>query len=278
MRLDRLATLYLAQPLRLGRRNAVPILMYHSVADGPPGEAHPYFRTTVTPRVFAEHMAFLAGEGYVTSPPGEVAESLGEGLAFPQKTVVITFDDGFLDFQQHAAPVLQRHGFGATVYLPTAFIGDQRQNFKDQPCLTWSEIRELKSQGFEFGSHTVNHPQLHELDWPAIEEELKVSKQTIEQKIGSAAEGFAYPFAFPESDKEFKRRLREVLLHAGYRSGVCTSIGRSGKGSDPFFLRRLPVNADDDPQLFAAKLNGAYDWLAWPQYAVKRAKQWRAKP
>lgn len=273
MRLDRLATLYVAQPLHLGKKPAVPILMYHSVADDPQSSMHPYFRTTVSPKVFAAQMAYLHREGYVTRNPHEV----GQGTS-PEKSVVITFDDGFFDFYQHAAPVLKQYGFTATVYLPTAFIGNTRKNFKSQGCLTWNEVRELKTAGFQFGSHTVSHPQLHDLDWPAIEEELRESKGTIEQELGSAADSFAYPFAFPETDAEFKGKLREALNCVGYRSGVCTTIGRAVRGSDPFFLRRLPVNSNDDPQLFAAKLNGAYDWLAVPQYWAKRAKKWRAKP
>jgi peptidoglycan/xylan/chitin deacetylase (PgdA/CDA1 family) len=277
MRLDRLATLYVAQPLHLGKRNALPVLMYHGVADDPQAGVHPYFRTTVSPRVFAEQMAYLHREGYVTQNPGELIAHLGNGAVSSGKTVVITFDDGFLDFQQQAAPVLKQYGFCATVYLPTSFIGDSRLRFKEQDCLTWSEVRELHNQGFHFGSHTVSHPQLHDLDWPMIEEELTDSKRTIEQKIGSAADSFAYPFAFPEADSEFKRRLRDTLKTAGYSNGVCTNIGRAEKGTDPFFLSRLPVNSNDDPQLFAAKLEGSYDWLAVPQYWAKLAKKWSGK-
>ena len=279
MRLDRLATLYLAQPLYKARRQtAVPILMYHSVADDPQTGVHPYFRTTVSPQVFAEQMAYLRREGYVTRSPSELAEHLGNGLAWGSgKQVVITFDDGFLDFYQHAAPILTQYGFTATVYLPTSFIGEAHLRFKNQECLTWGEVQELQREGFHFGSHTVTHPQLHTLDWLAIEHEVGASKDAIEQKLGRAVKSFAYPFAFPETDAEFKRRLRQTLNQAGYSHGVCTSIGRAKKGSDVFFLKRLPVNGNDDPQLFAAKLSGAYDWLAWPQYGAKWAKKWMAR-
>jgi peptidoglycan/xylan/chitin deacetylase (PgdA/CDA1 family) len=279
MRFDRLATLYIAQPLRLGSRpDAVPVLMYHSVSDDPQLELHPYYRTTVSPRVFAEQMAFLHREGYETRSPGELAASLLKGPAMHGKQVVITFDDGFLDFERHAASVLRQYGFTATVYLPTEFIGDTRRQFKDRDCLTWTEVRELHEAGFTFGSHTATHPQLYDLDWSSIEHEVESSKQTLECELGSAISSFAYPFAFPEADADFKRRFREVLREAGYQSGVCTTIGRVCPDADPLLFRRLPVNSEDDVELFAAKLNGAYDWLRVPQYWAKWAKNWTAKP
>ena len=85
-----------------------------------------------------------------------------------RKPVAITFDDGFQDFYTEAFPVLAQYGFSATMYLPTAFVGNPRRSFKSHPCMTWSEVREAYRAGIEFGSHTVSHPKLVELDWPQI--------------------------------------------------------------------------------------------------------------
>ena len=103
-------------------------------------------------------------------------------------------------------------------------------------------------------------------------EEVVKSKETIEQRLGRPVESFAYPYAFPEADASFKQRLRDMLCQAGYQGGVCTTLGRPVRGSDPFFLKRLPVNSCDDTQLFQAKLAGSYDWLGTPQYLVKMAR------
>jgi len=99
------------------------------------------------------------------------------------------------------------------------------------------------------------------------------SKQRIEGDLGNTVESFAYPFAFPENDTNFKGRLRESLRPPGYTSGVCTSIGRVDGNADRFFMERLPVNSCDDPCLFEAKLAGAYDWVSKPQLWVKTAKR-----
>jgi peptidoglycan/xylan/chitin deacetylase (PgdA/CDA1 family) len=201
--------------------------------------------------------------------------------AFP-KPVVLTFDDGFRDFYTEAFPVLQTHGFTATVFLPTAFIGDDRRQFRPstlnyqlsttKDCLTWPEVLELRRHGIHFGSHTVNHPKLVELDWPEIAAELSNSKSEIEQQLGEPATTFCYPYAFPQTDHQFVHRFTDLLSDTGYRSCATTALGRVRPGTDPFRLKRLPANSLDDLALFAAKLDGAYDWLAAPQSAAKALK------
>ena len=185
------------------------------------------------------------------------------------KLVALTFDDGFRDFHTGAVPSLQRHGFSATMYLPTAYIGDDRKSFKDHECLTWGEVRELAAAGIEFGSHTVTHPRLAVLPWEAIETELRDSKSAIEQQLGHPVPTFAYPFAFPQEDKAFARRFRALLDKIGYRNCVTTTIGQAHIGSDPLHLPRLPANSADDRVLLVAKLQGNYDWMACPQVIIK---------
>jgi peptidoglycan/xylan/chitin deacetylase (PgdA/CDA1 family) len=274
-RLDRLATLYVARPLRRWaspRTFCVPILMYHSIAEEDETTVAAYYRTATPPRVFAAQMAELDKAGYAVISLSEAVRHLAKGSQEARRRVAITFDDGYRNFFTDAFPVLQRRGFTASVFLPTAHIGKPGSRFKGKECLSWGEVRELQRQGISFGSHTVNHPQLYTLGVRAIREEVTVSKHTIEQKLGCAVESFAYPYAFPETDAEFKATLRAVLCEAGYRYGVCTSLGQPYPGVDPLFLKRLPVNSEDDAPLFRAKLEGAYDWLAGPQRVVKWAK------
>jgi peptidoglycan/xylan/chitin deacetylase (PgdA/CDA1 family) len=276
VRIDRLATLYVADPLRrcgLTTNASIPILMYHSIACEDEVGVHPYYRTATAPLVFKAQMVSLQNSGFSAVSLAEAIRRLSEPEV-AGNSVVITFDDGFHNFYTNAFPILDSHGFTATMFLPTAHIGESRLSFKGKECLSWSEVRELQKHGISFGSHTVTHPQLHECDVHSIEQEIVDSKQTIEQKLGCAAQSFSYPYAFPETDANFKGRLREQLSQAGYENGVCTTIGRPGPASDPFFLKRLPVNSDDDTRLFRAKLAGSYDWLATPQYLLKMTKAW----
>ena len=275
LRIDRIATLYLVSPLRriLATGNlSVPILMYHSVSDDIGSRMHPYYQTTTTPEIFAAQMQYLYTNGYRACTLDQAINHLNGTVPAPGNPVVITFDDGYADFYRSAFPIMNQYGLTATVYLPTAFIGERAVRFLQKDCLTWSEVRELREHGITFGSHTVTHPRLRELNAGAIKKEIVDSKNAMEGKLGCAVDSFAYPYAFPQTDTEFKRMLRELLQEAGYRNGVSTIVGRAGRKSDPLFMERLPVNSFDDRALLQAKLAGAYDWIAAPQHLTKMAK------
>ena len=274
-RLDRFATLYVVSPFQ--RRapkptSSIPILMYHSISADAETGVRPYYRTSTSRQLFASQMKCLHENGYRTVSLAEVASQLQKPGFSDDKRIVITFDDGYNDFYCGAFPLLSRFGFSATVFLPTAFIGNTPLQFKGRDCLTWAEVRELSRHGVLFGSHTVTHPQLCKLDWGTIQTEIEKSKSTIEDETGFAVESFAYPYAFPQTERNFRHRLRELLRQAGYETGVCTMVGRAGRDSDPFFMERLPINSCDDTALFEAKLAGAYDWVRKSQYLVKTAK------
>jgi peptidoglycan/xylan/chitin deacetylase (PgdA/CDA1 family) len=274
VRADAFITLNVVQPVcRLfppkGRR--VPILMYHSISDREE-RGHPYFRTVTSPKVFSMHMEYLKECGYTAVSVAEALDYIDGKKVFATQPVVITFDDGFADFHTGAFPVLAEHGLTATMYLPTGFIRREPGHFSGWACLTWNQVRELHAAGIEFGSHTVNHPKLVELPAKAVEEEVRRSKEAIEQEIGAAVTSFAYPYAFPETKRSFTAMLRGMLQEAGYGNGTCTVIGLAGEGDDRLFLKRLPMNGLDDGSLMGAKLGGAYDWLGRVQRGWKRLK------
>jgi peptidoglycan/xylan/chitin deacetylase (PgdA/CDA1 family) len=319
MRPDRFITLSLVQRCRraLAPRppapdRALPILMYHSISDDPEPGVRPYYRVCTSPRRFREQMQWLkdnnyrgvtlsAGLAWLNSPP--VA---GHWPPAPQpsaKFVAITFDDGFHDFCTHAFPILQPHGFSATMYLPTACIDAvpsspsskrgaaadpsilsptlpraTRHSFAGHECLTWAEAKELHCGGIEFGSHTVHHLKLVDLAWPEIQSEIQDSKSEIEQRLGALVKTFAYPYAFPEANRDFVGRFKDLLSSCGYETNVTTRIGRLRPGDDLMQIKRLPVNQNDDLLLFAAKLAGAYDWFGRIQSLGKILRCGRSTP
>jgi peptidoglycan/xylan/chitin deacetylase (PgdA/CDA1 family) len=306
LRFDRLITMGVVDPwfrvLRsFGHRQTtpvVPILMYHSITDDPEPGVSAYYRLNTPPKVFRSHLQVLREEGYTTLTLVDAIGGLESGqmqslstlaagrvisdkfgdrpsnmaAAIP-KIAVISFDDGFEDFRMAAWPLLQEFGFNATVFLPTAFIGKERRAFKGRACLTWDEVRNLRSAGIEFGSHTVNHPKLWELDDTALQQELTDSREVIKNELGQAPATFAHPYAFPFTNMAYVQRYRVAVSNAGYRYGVTTSLGRARSSDDRLTLKRLPINGADGSDLLRAKLRGAYDWLAGPQRLVKSLKR-----
>jgi peptidoglycan/xylan/chitin deacetylase (PgdA/CDA1 family) len=275
-RLDRLATLYVARPVRRfasASTPSIPILMYHSIADEEESGVHAYYRTATSPSVFTQHMRYLHDLGYSTIDVADAVNLLQNGGP-TKKFAVVTFDDGYADFYTQAFPALSRYGFTATVFLPTGYIGTAAVQFKGKDCLTWSEVRELRKCGISFGSHTVTHPQLSNLDLSTVKDEIVNSKRTIEDNLGESVDSFAYPFAFPEENSSFVRMLRNVLVESGYHQGVSTRIGTARQREDYYFLRRLPMNSLDDVSMFDAKLQGGYDWLHGVQYVSKLVKRY----
>jgi peptidoglycan/xylan/chitin deacetylase (PgdA/CDA1 family) len=276
-RMDRFISLYIFDFLIrrkiVNRGEGIPILMYHSISEDFNPGLHPYYQTNTSPNTFSMHMKFLYENGYSVLPLQEAVDRLRIGVGCGQKSVVLTFDDGFRDFYKVAFPILRDYGFTCTVFLPTAYIDNTTSTFKGKECLSWDEIKELHSYGIAFGSHTMTHPRLTALNIVDIKAELEQSKKLIEMKLNENIQSFSYPFAFPEEDVNFIRIFMELLQSSGYHFGVTTKIGISERGEDPLFLKRIPLNERDDLEFLKAKLDGAYDWVYGIQKVFKSLKR-----
>jgi peptidoglycan/xylan/chitin deacetylase (PgdA/CDA1 family) len=276
-RLDRLITLYGFRALRklvFAKNQSIPILMYHSISDELE-TGHPYFWINTSRKRFAAQMQFLKENDYTVislTKAVDILETAQDQENYFPRYAVLTFDDGYHDFLRHAWPVLAVHGFTATMFVSTDFIGDSRMQFNGRESLTWSEVRELHGQGVSFGSHTLSHPKLYGLPWKDVRRELLESRLRLEDELQTTAPSFAYPYAFPQEDRSFVARFRQELIDQGYCTAVTTTIGLAQRGSDPLCLKRLPVNEGDDERLLRAKLAGDYDWLYGAQYLSRRIK------
>ena len=138
---------------------AVPILLYHAVDDSPPGWIAPF---TVKPEVLYRHLDLIAALGCQPLTVTEMADRLQPGRAWPDRPVVITFDDGFADVASVVAPALAARGFPATVYVTTGALSAgptcTPHRLPQAAMLRWDQLSALEAGGIELGAHTLDAP------------------------------------------------------------------------------------------------------------------------
>jgi peptidoglycan/xylan/chitin deacetylase (PgdA/CDA1 family) len=241
------------------------MLMYHAIASGKETPAWPW---AVSMRQFCDQLNFLATEGYATP-------TMNELIAAPAKkwqgrTAVITFDDGYVD-NLAACEELQKRGMRATWFIVSGSIGQPPRWPEDgRPAgrlLNADELREMRENGMEVGSHTVSHTRMTGLDDMNLMRELAHSKATLEDLLGSPVDSFAYPYG------DWDARCAEAVQQAGYSAACTTRTGWALRDNTPYQLRRLTVFNTDTTSSFARKLYfGSHDvrWRDIARYALRR--------
>jgi peptidoglycan/xylan/chitin deacetylase (PgdA/CDA1 family) len=160
-------------------------------------------------------------------------------------TLSITFDDGYRDNFEVAAPILKRYGLPATFFVTTGFVSSTRVPFWDENLLfqpgwmTWDQIRTLSQQGFDIGAHTVTHIDMAVSSPDVIRDELQRSKLILQKEIGKPVDLFAYPFGGPGQIIEDSI---DLVKEAGFIScASCHGGTNPAVAADPFKLKRIGI-------------------------------------
>jgi peptidoglycan/xylan/chitin deacetylase (PgdA/CDA1 family) len=256
-------------PIATGR--PFPILLYHSLSVEASRVYRPY---AVDPGRFREQMELVAGGGYRTLTVRELVTILADPSGrLPERSVLVTFDDGFDDVHREALPVLDRLGLRATVFVVTGSVGGTSgwlagDGEGDRRLLSWTQIRELAGAGIEIGSHSDTHPQLDTLTESLAEEEIRRSRALLEGGLDAAVTSFAYPHGYHTG------RVKTLLRRHGYTAGCAVKHALSHDRDDCLALSRAVVFADTSDEQFAAWLEGRGLPVAWsgerPQTVVWR--------
>ncbi|MCL4517062.1 MAG: polysaccharide deacetylase family protein [Firmicutes bacterium] len=218
----------------------IPVLTYHRIMARP----RPNYRVpTVPPSVFERQMAYLARHGYRTISPDQLVAYYQGRASLPEKPVLITFDDGWVDNYTTAFPILKKFGYQATVFLVAGKIGTGQ-------LLNWEQIREMSGYGITFGAHTMTHPHLTSLEAGPAAREIAESKATIEAHLGRPVDFFAYPYG----DGAFNEEIRGLVQKAGFKAAFASSLGLVTTFRDPLALRRILITD--------------HSWLSWLEFAT----------
>src|SRR4051794_13684961 len=227
------------------------ILAYHTVSSS--------WRSplAVSEGTLREHLQYLARRRYVGLTFGE-AERLRQSGDLPGRAVVVTFDDGYAT-NLTAVPILEEFGFPGTVFVVTGFadsraplswygIGDDSDDLADNEYLPlgWGDLRDLRTHGWEIGSHTVTHPLLTTLDDASLTSELVLSRSRIVEQLGSC-DSLAYPYGVADE------RVARSAAAAGF-TAACVLTG-AHLADLPYLRPRVGLVESDAGRRLALKLS-----------------------
>jgi peptidoglycan/xylan/chitin deacetylase (PgdA/CDA1 family) len=228
-------------------RNTAVVVAFHRIRDG--AGADPL---TIGVGPFEKYCEFFRRHFRVV-PLQELADDLANQRS-PSRTLAITFDDGYRDNFENAAPILERLSLPATFFVVTQWMGtsvvpwwDARAGVR-YPWMTWDEVRTLHRKGFDIGAHTRTHVDLGQAAGRMAREEIWGARTDLERQLGAAPRCFAYPYG---GRNHLTDANRELVKAAGF--GCCCSGfgGTNGADTDPFDLKRIPISpAHLSPQHF----------------------------
>lgn len=232
--------------------NAV-ILLYHHISTTTPKV------TSVSPDTFREHMQYLA-DNHKVLPLKQVIDALYNKQPLPDKTVVITFDDGYENIYENAHPILKEFAFPYTIFINPPLIGEVSYQ------LDWQQVNIMAKEGASFANHGYQHNHMlsknkdeSNKSWlDRTLQEIETAEAILQQNLGYSLKYFAYPYG------EFDFNLKTRLVAEGY-IGFAQHSGAIASYSDFAALPRYPAaGMYSNIETLKVKLNS----LAMPVTAV----------
>ncbi|MDD3887536.1 MAG: polysaccharide deacetylase family protein [Patescibacteria group bacterium] len=229
-------------PEIIDRETRVPIILYHYVRDIAPQPDNLGWGLSVPPSTFQQQMDYLVKENYTTITPNNLYQYLKYGTPLPPKPIMLTFDDGYLDFFEEVFPVLRDNHLTATNFIISNFLG--REQYLD-----WYHLKYMVASGRVFvGGHTLNHMKLTEVNSEQLDQEIAINKASLEEGLDTKIDYFAYPYG------SYDDNVLNALKKNKYKAAFTTENGNIHKTSQLLKLPRIKVGGGDTVQTFAEKI------------------------
>ena len=214
------------------RAHAAVILQYHHVSETLPAV------TSVSANTFTKHLSYLKEHNFNVIALNELISAIQQGKTLPEKTVAITFDDGYNNNYEQAAPILEKFGYPYTIFVNPTLI-DEGKGY----VMGWDKLKELASKGALIANHTAQHDYLHiklkdesDAQWQArIKKDILRSQQRIKEEIGHDYKYLAYPYG------EFNNKLQALVKELGF-IGIGQHSGAVNKNANFTRLPRFPAS------------------------------------
>ncbi len=195
-------------------KGSVVVLCYHRF------EEKPKDGMAITPAAFETQMQALKEHGFTVIPMQDFLAWRRAEKAIPEKSCVITIDDGYRSGYDVAWPILKKHEYPFTMFIYTAFV--KGGALSGGGSLSWAELREMRDAGVDIQSHTVNHQNLRikkgkfQTQFPTYEEwlrnEIADSRRLLEQHLGISVKALAYPYG------NHNEEIRAIAMQSGYEA------------------------------------------------------------
>ncbi len=207
---------------------SIPILCYHRFGNGCTSPL------CMPAEVFEQQMRYLKENGYRTITPHQLIDFLDYKHPLPEKSVMITIDDGYRSVYNIAYPILKKYGFSAVFFIYIDYVGVSKK------AITWDQLRQMKKNNIYIGSHSVSHSDLSKMKQnenskmydKRLRKEIFTSKKIIDNKLNQDTMFFSYPFG-----RQNPKVLR-LAEQAGYKIAATVKRGGNPFFEDPFRLKR----------------------------------------
>lgn len=233
----------LAIPTNSGRMVHVLILYYHYIGNNPNPKDKLRDDLSVTPDKFEAQMNYLSSHNYNSITFDQLYSALKGKASLPDKPVILTFDDGYIDFYVNAYPILKKYNLHATSFIPTGKVGTTYY-------LYWDQIKEMDASGLiSFQAHTVDHVNLLSLSDAKLRYQIFESKKVLEQQLGKKVNFMAYPYGTADE------RVWTVVKEAGFVGAAGTWFGSIESEGNLFDMPRIKISGKITLKQFQQKVH-----------------------
>ena len=246
------ALLFIIVNSNIALRAAQPqmaVLLYHHLLPAADIEAYKDNGLVVTQESFASQMEYLYKNGYHTVTSGELRSFLYDKKPFPPKSVMITFDDGYMSNYMFAYPILRQYGFHAVIFAITGSVQTMDQDYhRDKlDMLSWMQVA-ASSDVFEYGSHTDALHNIREIETGFVSASLTEAQADLQFSLKrvSGNKIFSYPSG------QYNAQLVDMIRNNGVKLAFTVNEGYVNAGSNPLLLNRVTVYTDFDLGTFGS--------------------------
>lgn len=214
--------------------------MYHYIGYNPNPKDTVRNTLSVTPDKFEAQMSYLAQNGYTPITLDTLYGIFNKQTQAPAKPVVLTFDDGYIDFYTTAFPILRKYNFHAVSFIPTGLMN---QGY----YMSWAQIKEIQASGLvTFEAHSVTHSNLTSLSTNRLTKELQDSKNVLQSQTGYPVNFIAYPYGASNN------LVQQTAQKSGFVGGVGTWFGKATSPS--MNMPRIRITGQMDLKTFTSRL------------------------